>query len=332
MQLVASIDTELWDVRYDNASSEHVFTGRLVKSDSSPIDSQSVKLFLNDTQVTTLTTNSSGFIEFRRHFDPGNESDTYNVKVTYDGSGGQSATQNATALDGSSYTVCTVTYYQYKPAVNMTVVTIEPHAADVTVPVKSPEEIQREGQQKGLLRPPEAEFSWWFPWFRLHFSSEYDGTKLIDIGNALIPSADSAFINPSFANQIDMRITDLPGTLLTGMIIGETIVWAAGNADPLLFAVALGGWVILKFLLLFRYAYDSVEKLWESLIGNLISLMISTFKLIEQFLPSTLQGLAAGEKSLRNWLFAFVYKCAMIPLNLYLIVSAYDRLHELGTV
>jgi hypothetical protein len=64
----------LWDVGYDNASSEHVFTGRLLKSNGTPINGQPVKLVLNDTQLTTLTTNSSGFVEFRRHFDPGNQS------------------------------------------------------------------------------------------------------------------------------------------------------------------------------------------------------------------------------------------------------------------
>ncbi len=75
-------------------SSEHVFTSRLLMSNGTAFPNQPVKLFFNDTQVTTLATNGSGFIEFRRHFDPGNESDTYNVQVTYDGSGGQSATQN----------------------------------------------------------------------------------------------------------------------------------------------------------------------------------------------------------------------------------------------
>lgn len=66
----------LWDVRYDNATSEHVFTGRLLMSNGTAVPNQPVKLFLNETQVTTLTTNNSGLIEFRRHFDPGNESDS----------------------------------------------------------------------------------------------------------------------------------------------------------------------------------------------------------------------------------------------------------------
>ncbi len=91
---VCIIPSSLCNVYHGGVISEHVFSGRLLKSDSTPINSQPIKLFLDDTQVTTLTTNSSSYIEFRRHFDPGNESDTYNVQVTCDGSGGQSATQN----------------------------------------------------------------------------------------------------------------------------------------------------------------------------------------------------------------------------------------------
>jgi hypothetical protein len=285
-------------------------------------------LLCSDFDDMLLDTDDS--FEFRRHFDVGNETITYNVQATFEGTGAQHATLNSTTFDGEDYTVCTVTYFQYKPSANMTTVTIEPHATDVMVPIKSPEELEQDAKATGFYRV-EPEFSWWFPWFRLHFIGEYDGSRLLDIGNALVPLADSAFIDPSFAEQIDLRINDLPGLLLTGMIIGEILVWQAGNAGPFVFGAAVLTWIIWKMLLL-ELAYNSMEQLWVSLIANLISLAIGVINVLEQISLSAIRVAIAGAASIKNWAFAFVYKCAMIPVSFYLVLRSYERLKELGAI
>ncbi len=227
-----------WDVTYDNATSEHVFTGRLLKSDGNPLNGQPVKLFLNDTQVTTLTT-VNGYIEFRRHFDPGNESDTYNVQVTFDGTNGQSATQNATALDGSSYTVCTVTYFQYKPAANITTVTIKPHAAEVVVPIKSSEEAQQDAKNKGWFDILE-QFGWWYPFHRTVFRI-FVGETTIEAGISLLPGGEtfSSVGQDVFNDLQEASITSFiteAATLMGEYLAAKVGFWIA----PWISAIALG--------------------------------------------------------------------------------------------
>jgi hypothetical protein len=183
----------LWDVSYDNSSSDHVFTGRLLTASGSPIGSRNVMISLNETNVVNCTTYANGWFVFRRHFDAGESTITYNVQATFEGTDAHTATLNATAFDGENYTVCTVTYFSFKPSANTTTVTIEPHATEVTVPIQSPEEMQQEAEQSGALTIWH-EFNWWYPWYRLHVRISIN--PIWDIGfNPLLPDEGSG---PSF--------------------------------------------------------------------------------------------------------------------------------------
>jgi hypothetical protein len=157
----------LWQVGYDNVTSEHVFTGELLMLNGTAVQNQDIKIFLNETLVTTLRTNETGFVEYRRHFDAGDETITYNVQATFEGTDAHTATLNATSFDGENYTVCTVTYFSFKPSANMTTVTVEPHATEVVVPVESPEEMQKYAIDLGWLKVW-GEFGWAYPFFRTH--------------------------------------------------------------------------------------------------------------------------------------------------------------------
>jgi hypothetical protein len=270
------------------------------------------------------------FFSVDRNFDPGNTSVSYTVKAVYEGCNVSTATLNATDFEGNSYTVCSTFYSYYKPSANVTTFVVEPQVTETETSTKTPEQLQQEAQDSGWLSIY-SEFSWWYPWYRLHFVGIYGGESMIDVGVAVLPLVDCASLNTLLNVKIDTQITDLPGILLTGMIMGETAIWLAGNAGPLAFAIFVGGWILIK-LLLFQYAWNSAEKLWESLIGNFISTIISAFNALAQFLPEALQALASGVASMKNWAFAFIYKCIMIPINIYLIIAAWDRLCALGAV
>jgi hypothetical protein len=45
----------LWQVGYDNATSEHVFTGRLLTASGSPVGDRNVMISLNETNVVNCT-------------------------------------------------------------------------------------------------------------------------------------------------------------------------------------------------------------------------------------------------------------------------------------
>jgi hypothetical protein len=196
---------------------------------------------------------------------------------------------------------------------------------------KTPEQLQAEAEQSGWLSIWH-EFSWWPPWYRMHFVGKCNGGTMIDIGNAILPLADIASLNALFNEKIYTGITDLPGVLLTGMIMGEIAIWLAGQAGLLAFAIFVGGWILIKISLLFQYAWNSAEKLWESLIANFISTVISAFNALAQFLPEALYALASGVANMKNWAFAFIYKCIIIPINIYLMMVTWDRLCALGAL
>lgn len=92
---------------------------------------------------------------------------------------------NATAYvatpNGTQYAVCTTIHYGFKPSSNSTMLTVEPHGTTATTPTKTPEELQQEAENSGSLRH-EHEFSLWYPWYRLHLITVFDGEDVLGIG------------------------------------------------------------------------------------------------------------------------------------------------------
>jgi len=50
---------------------------------------------------------------------------------------------------------------------------------------KTPEQLQQKAEQEGWLKPPKPWFSLWYPWFRLHFISEYYWEAIIGARDGL---------------------------------------------------------------------------------------------------------------------------------------------------
>ena len=286
----------LWDVSYDNSSSEHVFTGRLLRLNGTPVANQTVNVFLNETHVATLNTSDSGFIEYRRHFDSGTESLMYNVQATFEGTGAQQATLNAVTFDGTEYTVCTATCFQYKPSSNMTTVTIEPHATEVTVPVKSTEEMQQDATDSGWFSIYH-EFSWWYPWYRMHVKMQVNPT--IDIGfNPLLPGGEThdwsgltlfANLGQQFVEQL---IGDMLGLLVEYVLAKGFSIWN-WPAAVITFAVK----AVYQGLLMARDWYDSGKMLASALVNFLVGIIAISTTLAKAFLEACFSIVAAGTMS-----------------------------------
>jgi hypothetical protein len=133
-------------------SLEDMFYGQLVTESNGPVAYQSINAYLNETLLDlSLTTDGDGCFSFERNFNPAEEELYYMLQVSFEGTGSQEATLNATDLMGGSYTVCQTIQFDYMPSSNTTSITIEPQATQVTVPTKIPEEIQREAVQSGQL-------------------------------------------------------------------------------------------------------------------------------------------------------------------------------------
>lgn len=143
------------------------------------------------------------------------------------------------------YPVCTTIEYSYKPASNTTTVTVEPQSSKVAVPTKTPEQMQQEAEQKGWLKIWH-EFTWWYPWYRLHIKLTFNGatihvafnpvlpggekTKFSGLDNILTPLPYVEMSSPSETSKVIESIVS--GTVLGLIGLAATAV-AAGNIPAL---------------------------------------------------------------------------------------------------
>ena len=115
-----------------------------------------------------------------------NEPTNYQVEFAFYGDNAQNLTGNAFLPNGTQYAVCTtLQYFSYMPAANCTWVTVEPQTAHATASTQTPEELEQEARSGGALSVWH-EFSWWYPWYRMHVVISVNPTW--DIGfNPLLP-------------------------------------------------------------------------------------------------------------------------------------------------
>jgi hypothetical protein len=302
-------------------------------SGADPVIGKTLQIYVNNTLKANVTTGDPhGNFNLTLSLPSVNDQPTsYNVQASFQGDTPCNATAYGYTPNGTQYAVCTTVQYGYKPSSNCACLIVEPQAPQIITAMKTPEQIQQEAEQNGTLSVY-IEWSWWYPWFRLHFIDQCNETRVIDVGVALLPFGDNGFFpDTPLKRKIDEQFTSILQPIVIGMIMGEVAVWVAGNLGPWMFAAAILSYIAYKGLTL-ASSWNSVEKLWESLIANFISIIISAFGGFEQFLPAAYHSIAADVANIKNMAFAFLYKCIMIPVNLFLLLTIWNRLITLGAV
>ncbi len=180
------------DVEKDESSFEYTFSGYLLSYGEAVLYRQ-VKILVNDTAEAVLDTNPDGSFSVTLNLQPADNKPTaYNVQAVFEGDEPCSATAYALTPNGTEYAVCTTVQYGFKPSTNSTWLTVEPQSTQVMQPTKTPKQLQAEAENSGWLSIWH-EFSWWYPWYRLHFIGKYSGETMIDIGIAVLPFAVTDF-------------------------------------------------------------------------------------------------------------------------------------------
>jgi hypothetical protein len=191
--------------------------------------------------------------------------------------------------------------------------------------------MQKDAEANGGLHVY-PEFSWLYPWFRLHFAWEYNGQTMLDIGIAPLPFADTAsFPDAAFKEEVSMALLRTALNIFISVAVTQVALWAASSGGLAPFAAILIGYIIYKLVNL-ESNMNSLENLWISLVSTIVSLAISVYTGLCSFLPSSLQALAAGAASIKNAAFAFLCKIIMIPVNLFLLNIAWNQIVLLGGV
>jgi hypothetical protein len=168
----------------------HVVSGRLL-CDGVGVADEQVVIRVNGTVVDVVTTAEDGGYSTTLNLQPvDNEPTSYQVEAFYYGDDALNLTRLATLPDSTEYAVCTtLQYFGYKPASNTAILTVEPQSTQVMTQTKTPEELQQEAEDSGWLTTWH-EWSWWYPWYRLHIKININ--PVIDIGfNPILPGGET---------------------------------------------------------------------------------------------------------------------------------------------
>lgn len=328
--------------RRDFDSTGHILLSRLLNGPS-PLCGENITLTLKSASYTTeqyssLRTNQSGYAWLALYLSPQVNSNqtAFNVVASFAGDSASTATASMTTLNGTTYDVCTTTQYDYgsavgyEPSANSTSILVMPQTTTGVTTLKSSDEMVKEAEASGGGLSVYPEFSWLYPWFRMHFAWKYNGQTMLDIGVAPLPFVDTASFPPStFKDVVSTSILKIALNILLALLATQAMLWAASNWGLLGFGMVLGGYLAYKFASLYL-SWDSVTGLYTSLASNLISTAYATYTGLCSFLPSSLQALAAGAESIKSVAFAFLCKLIMIPINIVMLMLAWGRIQELG--
>ena len=230
--------------------------------------------------------------------------------------------------NGTRYAVSTTIYYGLKPSFNSTSLTVEPQATQETTLTKTPEQMQQEAEQKGWL-DVRHDFSWWYPWYTLHFVGKYAAETIVDVGIDIFGGDTGYFPDTPLRRKTKEWNQKVSLALLIGILATEGAIWLGSHLGIIYFGIALGFYIGYKVITLLAN-WNSIENLQISLESTFISLVLSVWSGLCSFLPEVWRAMAAATASMKSWVFAFLCKLIMIPLNIYLLMMTWDRIVTLG--
>jgi len=308
----------------------HVIFGQLL-SYGEPVGNKLVKIFVNDTLKADITTwELDGSFDLTLNLPPANNKPTvYRILATFEGDSPSNATAYAYTLNGTRYAVCTTIQYGLKPAGSSVTLTVEPQSTQVTT-TKTPEQMQQEAQQNGWLTIWH-EFSWWYPWYRIHFVYVYEGVDQYDQGISPLPFVGATLAcSDAFLNIIRNLWSLVIWPVAASVATAEFLALIASNCGPIGFSAALLISIGTKGLSLIAN-WNSIKGLASAFIGGVFSTAMGmlkwTWDLIVDFLK-----LLMGIIDLAQFGFGNLYRIFSLPANIAFLGTIMTRLHQLGAI
>lgn len=204
-------------------------------------------------------------------------------------------------------------------------------SAQACVPQKLSEEMQKEAEGNGSLRVWH-EFSWWFPWYRVHFVSVYEGSDQFDQGISPIPFVGATLTcAPMFLNMLKALWSRVIFPIAGAVAGAEFTSLLASNAGIQGFIAAIILSLGTKGASLLTN-WNSIDGLWSVFVGIIFSTVLGILRygivnLIGNFLK-VIMGIAnIAEVGPGN-----LYRIIGVPVNVSFATTILVRLHELGAV
>ena len=145
LTVLAENTTLLLNVTRNESSSKHVICGWLKTGGGLGVSGKQVKIKVNDTEFLPSPTSASGYFSLGLDFAAkDNQPTLYMITASFEDTAKPlKATAWAYTLDGDPFAACTTIQYNYKPAANLTSLTVEPQSTIAAVPMKTPEEMRK---------------------------------------------------------------------------------------------------------------------------------------------------------------------------------------------
>ncbi|MEM4703549.1 MAG: hypothetical protein QXJ02_00545, partial [Candidatus Bathyarchaeia archaeon] len=290
-----------------------------------PVSGRMVEVKVNGTSVANVTTHADGsFTVIMKLRAVEDKATLYQIETIFYGDSALNLTAIDTLPNGTSYTVCTtLQYFSLKPSANATMLTVEPATTQATQTTKTPEQMQQEGWLSVW-----HEFTWRYPWYRLHVKYLANTIASFDIGTSFLPFGDSFLDMGNFMQRI---ITLLPRVIWS--IFGAIV---AGEFFSLVMSSSGTGFVV-GFLASFAMKGASIAVSWHNADG-LISIFIATFfttvitglKVFDDIFDIVLNLLEGFTNISESSLLTKTYRMLSTAINLALMSIIGGRLKELG--
>jgi hypothetical protein len=260
---------------------------------------QTIEYYFNDGRVNQLWKEiaewHSGYISLGLYLQPidGNAT-TYTITASFAGDQPANATAYDNTLGGTTYAECTTVQYDYEPSNNSTVLTVTPQSTQATTPTGTPQQMQQEAKNSGWLSVY-SQWSWWYPWYRLHIKINLDPT--IDVGfNPILPSGETCHFDSLavFANTVEQVWQDI--TIEVGGLLFAYVLAKSLSATPLWLAIELAK-SVLQYGDLMMVWSQSDEVLAISLASFIMGLIACSGSVAAQFVKNLESLIWAGTMS-----------------------------------
>jgi uncharacterized membrane protein len=159
--------------------------GYLIDESGAGIGGKTVRILIDNKDMQHVSTRADGRFSYPFHFELGK----YNIQAVFDGEAPCNASAYGKMQNGTSYTIGTTIQYGLKYAVDSTSLTVETHSTTAVKPTKTPEQMQQEAEQSGWLTVWH-EFTWSYPWYRLHIQFNVNGATIHIGSNPVLPGGE----------------------------------------------------------------------------------------------------------------------------------------------
>jgi hypothetical protein len=269
VQLTVSKSTRLpLNVSRDASSSNHTIQGWL-KWNTAAVNGKTVKVMVNETRYMPQTDNN-GYFSLSLNLQPvNNQATTYMITASFEGDQPLNSTAWTQTLDGQRFAACTTIQNGYKPATNMTTLTVEPQATEAAQQTKTPEQMQQEAEQDGWFTVWH-EFSWWYPWYRLHIKLHVNPT--VDIGfNPILPGGETySWENLDAFGAILSEVVQDVAVDVVGLFVAYLVAKATSVWNPAVGGIAEVAKFFLQIGLLVAFNWNSKMELLVAAVVSII--------------------------------------------------------------